>query len=215
MSNNKFILLFTALLSLLLGACERDTTKEVSKVFTVPTITLNGAKAVSIPVGGTFTDPGAKYIGETGQESTLQSTSSNLNTAQPGLYVVRYKKTSDSGIYETEEERVVVVTSVNNPIDYSGNYLRTATGVSAFVTKVGNGLYRVQNPGGAAVGLNTNIYFAETALNTFVAPIQLTEEGEMQVTDIKFTLADNKPTGSTWRVLNSGYGTGLRTFVKQ
>ena len=215
MSKNKTILLATTVLVLALGGCEKDETDDISKVFTVPTITLNGEKAVSVPVGSTYTDPGAKYVGETGEQADLQATSSNVNTAQPGLYVVHYEKTSASGIYETFEERVVVVTSVNNPIDYSGTYLRTATGVNAFVSKEGNGLYRVQNPGGAAVGSNTNIYFAEIAPNTFVAPTQVTEEGEMEVTDIKFTLSDNTPTGATWRVLNVGYGTALRTFVKQ
>ena len=215
MSKNKTIILATALLGLALGGCEKDETDNISKVFTVPTITLNGEKAVSVPVGGTYTDAGAKYVGETGEQVDLQSTSSNVNTAQPGLYIVQYEKTSASGIYETYEERIVVVTSVNNPIDYSGTYLRPATGVNAFVTKVGNGLYEVQNPGGAAVGANTTIYFGEIAPNTFIAPTQVTQEGEMEVTDIKFILSDNTPTGSTWRVLNTGYGTGLRTFVKQ
>lgn len=215
MSRNKTILLATALLGLALGGCEKDDTDNVSKVFTVPTITLNGEKAVSIPVGSTYTDPGAKYVGETGEQADLQATSSNVNTAQPGLYVVHYEKTSASGIYETFEERVVVVTSVNNPIDYSGTYLRTATGINAFVSKVDNGLYLVQNPGGAGVGANTTIYFGEIAPNTFIAPTQVTQEGEMEVTDINFTLSDNSPTGATWRVLNVGYGTGLRTFVKQ
>lgn len=215
MSKHKFIILLLALASLLaLEACEKDTTANVSKVFTVPVITVNGEKAISIPVGGSFTDEGAKYIGETGEETTLQATSSNVNTNEPGLYVVRYKKTSESGIYETEGERVVVVSSVNNPIDYSGIYLRPATGVNVYITKVANGLYRVQNPGGFGGAPGTNIYFAEIAPNTFVAPTQLTEEGEMEVTEINFILDAGAPIGATWRVLNDNYGTGLRTFEK-
>lgn len=214
MSKNKTIILLVALITLTLGACEKDDTAHVSKVFTVPVITLNGEKAVSIPVGGSYTDEGAKYIGENGEETTLQATSTNINTAQPGLYVMRYQKISESGIYETEAERVVVVTSVNNPVDYSGTYVRPATGVSINITKVSNGLYRVQNPGGFGGAPGTVIYFAEIAPNTFIAPLQLTVEGEMEVTEINFILDDGVPVGATWRVRNAGYGTGMRTFEK-
>jgi hypothetical protein len=210
MKRSIHILLSFALLALLAAGCKKDTTENVSKIFKVPSITLKGSKVVSIPVGGSYTDVGAEYTGEDGQVSLLAASSNNLNATKPGLYFVTYTKTSASGLYETEAVRYIAVTSVNNPVDRSGTYNRPATGVNCFVKKVGNGVYEVTNPGGAAAGVDVVVYFVETALNTFVCPEQPTTAGPFAVIEIVFT-----DTGSSWKVVNAGYGTATRTFVKQ
>jgi hypothetical protein len=202
--------LLFAFAMLAIFSCKKETTKEVSAVFKVPSIALKGDDVVAIPVGGTYTDAGAAYTGEDGSVKDIQPATNTVNAAVPGLYFITYKQKSASGIYETEASRLVAVTSVNNPIDRSGTYLRAATGVNCFVKKVANGVYSVTNPGGAASGTNVVVYFVETALNTFVCPTQPSDAGDFAVIEINFTT-----TGATWRVQNAGYGTGVRTFTKQ
>lgn len=203
----------TFLLALLvLAGCKKDTTADVSKSVKVsyPEITLNGNQLVTLAVGATYNDAGAKLKDDiTGAISDIQPTSSNVNTATPGLYIVTFSASNSNG-FETTATRLVAVTSVNNPIDRSGTYLRTATGVNCYIAKIAPGVYRVTNPGGAGVGANTIVYMVETALNVYTAPPQPTNAGTFSVININFTA-----TGATWNVVNAGYGTGTRTFVKQ
>jgi hypothetical protein len=209
MLRNKYLLL--AILSMaLLSSCEK-TTDDVSKIVKVsfPTIELNGPELVVLAVGTNYTDAGAELTDDiTGEVTSIQPTSSNVNTAQAGLYQVTYSASNANG-FETSATRLVAVTSVTGTPDRSGTYLRPATGVNCIITKVADGVYKVQNPGGAGVGVNTIVYFVETAPNVFVCPSQPTDAGPFAVININFTA-----TGATWNVVNSGYGTGLRTFVK-
>lgn len=196
----------------LLTACKKETTNNVSKTVKVsyPEITLNGAELVKVAVGATYTDAGAKLKDDiSGKITDIQPTSSNVNTANPGLYTVNFTAANENG-FETSVTRLVAVTSVNNAIDYSGTYLRTATGEKAFVTRVAAGVYKVVNPGGATIGRATTVYFVETSPDVFVAPNQPSDAGTISVINIKFT-----STGATWNVLNVLYGTGQRVFIKQ
>ena len=197
---------------LIISSCKKETTENVSTTVKVsyPEITLNGNDLVVVAVGANYADAGAKLKDDiTGAISDIQPTESNVNTAQPGLYVVTFSASNSNG-FETTASRLVAVTSVNNPIDRSGTYLRAATGINCYITKIANGVYKVQNPGGAGVGVNTFVYMVETAVNVYVAPPQPTDVGEMSVININFTA-----TGATWNVINPVYGTGTRTFVKQ
>ncbi len=186
-------------------------------MLSVPTVAPIGGTSivvgslVAIPVGGTYTEQGATFKDDDGSTRAIQPSSGTVNTAVPGLYVLSYSQKSASGIYNATGYRLVAVTSVNNPINYSGTYNRAATGVNAIVSKVANGVYQVQNPGGAAAGVGLTVYFVETGVNTFIAPPQPTDhDGTTSVTDITFTL-----TGASWKVINPGYGTAIRSFVKQ
>jgi hypothetical protein len=206
---NKFLLL-GVLPILVITSCEKETehvSKEVKVSF--PAIALNGDPVVKLEVGGAYTDAGAKLTDDiSGAVSDIQPTSSDVNTAEPGLYVVNYSAANANG-FETTAARIVAVTNVTGTPDRSGTYLRAATGVNCIITKVSDGLYKVQNPGGAGVGVNTIVYFVETAPNVFVCPPQPTDAGPFGVIEINFTA-----TGATWRVQNAGYGTAVRTFTK-
>jgi hypothetical protein len=214
MLHYRFYTILSFLSLVLLSACEKEETKDVSTVLRVPVLDLNGDEFISVAVGASYTDAGASYVGEDGQTTTLQPASNNVNTAAPGLYQVTFTQKSASGIFESEARRIVAVTYQENPTDYSGTYLRPATGVSATVTRVAPGLYQVENPGGAAGHGAVTVYFIETALNKFEGPNQHEDiggVGDIEIVDIAFT-----PTGASWRIINNAfYGTGTRTFVKQ
>lgn len=210
---NKNITTLFACVLVFITACEKEDTKDVSTTLKVPTIELVGDEFMSVAVGATYTDPGATYTGEDGAPSIIQPTDNTVNTAEPGLYVVTYSKKSTSGIFETEAKRIVAVAYQGDPTDYSGTYLRAATGINAYITRLAPGFYKVQNPGGAAGHEAVVVYFIESALGQFKGPLQHEESagiGDVEITDIILT-----DTGGSWRVLNRFYGTGLRTFVKQ
>src|ERR1044071_1675755 len=130
------VILFTAFCML---GCKKTTTDNVvTKVVEphYPTITLNGQEIVRVPVNGSYTEAGA--VGkddETGATTNLVPVSNNVDFTKSGLYTVQYLTRNSDG-YETAATRYIAVTSVNNPVDYSGTYLRPATGVNVFVTKV-------------------------------------------------------------------------------
>jgi hypothetical protein len=207
---DKFLVLISLPL-LLLTACEK-TTDDVSRIVkvTFPGIALNGNEIVPLKVGASYTDAGAKLTDDiSGAVTDIQPTASNVNTAAPGLYVVTFLAANANG-FETSVSRRVAVTSVTGTPDRSGNYLRAATGLTCVITKVADGVYKVVNPGGAAAGVNTVVYFVETAPNVFVCPPQpFDEPGSFSVININFTA-----TGVSWNVSAPGYGTGLRTFTK-
>jgi hypothetical protein len=212
MTKNKIFTVLAALTIVLFTGCKKDTTDNVSKVLKVPSIEIIGGNFISIPLGGTYTDAGATYTDEDGTQRTIQGTGT-VSTAAPGVYFITYHQTSSSGLFDTEAVRVVGVGAYQtNPTDYSGAYLRAATGQTANVTRVAPGFYRVQNPGGAVGHDVVVVYFVETDLDTFQGPLQPNEYvGDIQITDISFT-----GTGATWRIINNPfYGTGVRTFVKQ
>lgn len=213
MLNKRIFIAFTLLSLFALPACEKEETKDVSTTLRVPVLELEGDEFMSVAPGATFTEPGASYTGEDGSTVTLQPVSNTVNTSGPGIYEVTYSQKSTSGIFESKARRLVAVAYQENPVDYSGTYLRPATGVSAIVTRVAPGFYRVQNPGGAPGHEDAIVYYIETALNQFVGPLQYEESlgvGEIEIVDIQFT-----STGGSWRILNQYYGTGVRTFEKQ
>lgn len=187
---------------------ENVTTKVVEPHF--PTIALNGQEIIHVPLNGSYEETGA--VGkddQTGDTTNLEPISNDVDFSTAGLYTVQYLTKNSDG-YETSATRYIAVTSVVDPVDYSGTYLRPATGVDVIVTKVDNGVYKVENPGGAGSGTGVIVYFVETTPGVFVCPPQPTEAGSFAVTDITFTNV-----GASWKVVNSGYGTALRTFEKQ
>lgn len=197
---------------LLITGCRKDTTEGVSQTVKVsyPEITLNGNALVIVATGATYTDAGAKLKDDiTGAITDIQPTDNPVNTAVPGLYVVTFSASNANG-FETSVSRLVAVTSVAGTINRQGTYRRTATGVNCYITKLADGVYEVKNPGGFSGSTNTIVYMVETAPNIYICPPQPTDFGTMSVININFTA-----TGVTWNVINPGFGTGQRVFIKQ
>jgi hypothetical protein len=203
-----------------LSSCDKDEINNTdtkvgrSDVTFYPTVTLKGAQYMVVPLNGTFTDPGAEAK-EAG--ATIQyKTSGTVNTAATGVYRITYTATNKDGFPAAAYRWVAVystdATAATN--DFSGTYLRAATGVNSFWTKLAPGVYRVDNPGGAASGASlTIIVFNPTGL-TVHAPSQIASDGNVSSTQNEtYTLVPSPQ--YVWRFNNPGYGTGLRTFVKQ
>ena len=209
MMRNK-ILLLAAFTMMLAVSCSK-TTDDVSTIVDVsfPTIELKGPEIVRLSVGATYTDQGAELTDDiTGEVSDIDPVSDNVNTATPGLYFVQYSAANANG-FETVAVRYVAVTNVSGTPDISGTYNRAATGLNAVITKVGEGVYKVQNPGGSAGADDVIVYFVETSPGVYVAPPQPTTVGTMSVNEIVIT-----PIGASWKVDNPGYNPNTRTFTR-
>jgi hypothetical protein len=214
------IFLSTILVIGLLSACNKDDdfnypagTVGSSRITYFPILTLKGASIVAIPTGGTYTE-----LGVTAKEGTTDipfTTSGTVNTATPGVYTLTYTAVNKDGFSASVKRTVAVYTTDAGAAaqDLSGTYLRAATGASAVWTKVAPGVYSVFNPGGAVGNGLIAVAFNPTG-NTIFIPSQTTNDGNTTSSSNE-VYSPGPPATYTWKINNPGFGTGLRTFVKQ
>lgn len=86
---------------------------------TAPVIVLIGPDTLAIPIGGTWTDPGATVTDNYYTEVTLLKTN-NVNVNKEGWYFMRYNAVDPSGNVADEVTRVV---KVGNPVSVYEEYL--------------------------------------------------------------------------------------------
>jgi hypothetical protein len=184
----------------------------VSKVTNYATFTMTGDKYVVVPKGGTYTEPGVKA--KEGDKDLQVQTAGSVNTSAAGVYNLSYSAVNADG-FSASTSRTVIVSDIGADAaaaDLSGTYARTSNGQVATWTKIAPGVYTVLNPGGAS-GTNVTVVVFHTSANAIDFPQQVASDGG------SFSGSDETYNAATktysWRVLNSGYGTGVRTFVKQ
>jgi Domain of unknown function (DUF5011) len=209
-------------LPVLLFSCNKftivDSTKQVgiSKVAYYPSIHINGEKFVAVTEGNAFNDPGAKAIlnGDSITYSTSMTISANTT---PGVYRIDYTAVSADG--SNSDQRIVVVVPaavVTDPViishDYSGVYLRAATGVTSTWTKLATAVYTVENPGGSS-GVGLLVVATNYSSNNIQIPEQDSPYFGGIVSSTETTY--DPPGDYTWIFYAPGYGTGPRSFAKQ
>ena len=220
LSMKKNILLFYSLLTLLIVACNKNdihnTDEEVgiSRVTHYAVLTLKGEKYMTIVLGSSFTDPG--ITAKEGSNDINYTTSGSVNTNVAGVYTLTYTAINKDG-FPASIVRTVIVYSTDagaEANDFSGTYVRLATGFASTWTKLGPGVYIVSNPGGASIGTSvTVIVFNSTGNNIYIPSQTIVDGSELTSTDGIYT--PGSPAKYDWKILNQSYGTGLRTFIKQ
>lgn len=207
------------MLAILSVACNKDdihNTEDkvgISRVTRFPVLTLNGDRYMTIEAGGSFTDPG--ITATEGGADIPYTTEGSVNTGEVGVYDITYTAVNKDG-FPASLTRTVVVYSTDASAagnDLSGTYVRTLNGVASIWTKIAPGVYTVENPGGAPGVSLTVIVFNQTG-TTIHMPEQTIGDGSTMSSAQEVYSAGPPPT-YTWQILNPGYGTGLRTFVKQ
>lgn len=191
-----------------------DTQVGHSKITFFPVLTLKGDKYIAVPVGGAYTEPGTTAT-EAGTSITA-AVSGSVNTAKVGVYTLTYTATNKDG-FSVSDTRTVAVYSTDATAaanDLSGSYLRAATGVSAIWTKLAPGVYIIANPGGAATGTGLKVIAFNPTGFTVTIPSQISSDGNTSSSS-NFTYTNGTPPSYTLVFNNPGYGTGVRTFVKQ
>ena len=215
----KNILLFYSLVTLFIVACNKNdihsTDEEIgiSKVTHFPVLTLNGERYITIALGSPFTDPGITAM--EGTTAIGHTTTGSVNTNVTGVYSLTYTAVNKDG-FPASIERTVAVYSTDAGAagnDLSGTYVRTATGVASTWSKIAPGVYEVFNPGGAAGTNVTVIVFNPTGNSIHIPSQQIADGSEMTSSDEIYT--PGSPAKYVWKIVNPGYGTALRTFIKQ
>ena len=200
-------------------SCEKDdinntdTQVGISTVTVFPTLTLNGSAYMAIPLGGTFTDPGV--VAKAGTASIAYTTTGSVNTATAGVYQLTYSAKNADGFTASVSRNVIVYETAPSAAanDFSGNYARTTNGSVATWTKLAPGVYTVFNPGGAP-GTNVTVFAINPTGNTIKIPVQKIGDGT-NFSSSSETYTPGAVPQYTWTIVNSGYGTAARTFVKQ
>lgn len=225
---NKLIIRFICIISgfIVLQACKKDPSFDYpegkvgsSRIVYFPSVVIKGEKTIIIDQGTTFTDPGVTAM-LNGQPVTATSAVA-VNTSVPGVYNLDYVATSPDG-YSASDWRTVVVMSTNAQVtnnDFSGTYKRD-NGVNVYWTKVGRGVYEVNNPGGAGVGVGFIVKLVNYEGNKIHIPRQLAFDpsigGLNTVTSASETYnAAAAPVTVKYAFLAGGYGTQVRNFTKQ
>jgi len=213
------IVLVSLLAAVFLGGCTKDL-EDSSRITYYPIITVNGENLITIIVGGSYTDAGAKaFAGET----ELQiKTEGSVNTNVAGVYTITYTAVNVDGFSSVDKRYVGVMTQEALDDNLTGKYRRTAgkQGTSEW-TKIKAGVYKCTDVGGAILP-DQYAYVFNIEKNIFVVPTQpLGGTGS----DVKCTNAtggekiDFVPGGAgttsyKWIVINSGYGASVRSFKK-
>jgi hypothetical protein len=188
----------------------------ISKVAYYPSITIIGPKFVTVTEGNAYNDPGATAM--LNGDSISYTTSMTITaTTPPAVYTINYTATSPDGT--SSDQRIVVVVPasvVTDPViianDYSGVYLRAATGVTSTWTKLSTGVYTVENPGGSS-GVGQLVVATNYSANNIQIPQQNSPYFGGVVSSTETTY--DPPGKYTWIYYAPGYGTGPRSFEKQ
>ena len=106
--------------ALMFWSCSEDS-QDPSKVTYYITYTMNGDEVTTIPVGGTFDDPGVVAMeGETDVTGSVK-VSSNVDTENVGVYTVTYSATNVDG-FDSSVSRTVVVYDPAITTSMAGTY---------------------------------------------------------------------------------------------
>ena len=180
-----------------------------------PVITLIGDEYVSIPVGGSFSDPGANsYDGFTKETSKVEPLSSDVDNMTPGMYPIIYEAKNKYG-FKAQAVRWVAVTNVPSTEDIGGNFKRT-NGCPVTITKVANGIYKCDNMGGV-IGVPEYLYdnyFVQMNDSMVHYPSQPGPFGTVTSKNEKLIKSGTDVT-LKWIVVGAGFGTSVRTFNRQ
>jgi hypothetical protein len=205
---------------MVLTSCDKDEINNTdtrvgrSDVTVYPILTLNGSQYMAIPLNGTWTDPGA--VAKEGSATIQYTTAGTVNTGAAGVYRITYTAANKDGFTASVYRWVAVystdATAAAN--DLSGNYARTTNASVASWTKIAPGVYKVFNPGGAPGTNLTVILFNPTGL-TIKIPPQVGADGNTTTSSTETYTLTPAPPKYSMVIVNPGYGTALRTFVKQ
>jgi hypothetical protein len=222
MKNISFFLFPFCFLLFLTYSCNKETIVDtptqvgISKVAYYPSISIIGPKFIAVTAGAGYVDPGATAMLNGDTISYTTSMTIDASTVS-GVYTINYTATSPDG--SNSDQRIVVVVPASvvvDPViianDYSGTYLRDATGVTSTWTKIYTGVYTVENPGGST-GVGLLVVATNYSANNIQIPVQ-TSPFFGGVVSSSATTYD--PGGTyTWIYYAPGYGTGPRSFEKQ
>lgn len=189
-----------------------------SKVVFFATVATKGERLIILNQGTAFTDPGVTAT-LNGQPVPAPS-SVTVNVNVPGVYNLAYVATNPEGFTASDWRTVVVIsnsTQVTNN-NFAGTYLRD-NGVSVKWTKTARGIYNVENPGGAGVGVGFVVQLVNYDGNKIAIPKQQAFDpsiGGLNTISSNSEVynAASTPITVKYALDAGGYGAQVRNFIK-
>jgi hypothetical protein len=200
--------------ALALSGCKKVETDNLSRIKNYPGIALAGNEFYVINVGESFAEPGVTAT--LGGQPLTPIISNPVNTARPGIYVIRYKGANTEGDTITASRTIIVTDPVVNNLDQSGSFLRTGFDASP-VTKVGTkGLYRIDNFGFTSAPNLFPAYFVQTDATHIVVPAQtIPGLGYTTFTSVSGTFTAGRLTGIAYAIHAPAiFGTSVRAATR-
>lgn len=120
----KYIYLFILISGLIFTSCEKKvSTEDTSRITYYVVFELEGPSLMTIPLGGTYTEPGYTATeGETDVTTDVVITS-DLDESSLGYYTIEYSATNVDGFDASTVRNVVVYDPAAPADDFSGSYL--------------------------------------------------------------------------------------------
>ncbi len=215
----KRILILSVLLVVFAASCKKDQgDPSTPRTVSYPTITLTGAQYYSIAVNGALPSIAATaYDSFYNEVCPVLLDLSTLDNTTAGLYAVTASAKNKYGM--TSYQTVYVgVTNEPSTLDISGVYWRLATSTRVSnISKVATGMFLTDNVGGVDIvsqaGSVVSAVFVVTSDTTLDFGSQLTSAGTLTASSETLSLAT--PVTINYALNLSGFGTSVRTFVKQ
>ena len=211
---NIFKLSIVALVTFSAVSCKKEYS-QVSRVVTpsYPTINFPNGKFFSIKVG-----QAAPQIVANAYDSSLKQAMgvtydpSVIDNTTAGLYVVPVTSEKNGNGYFSADAAYVAVTNIDTAVSLNGTWDRQGFTTFQTLTEVKNGLYQIVNIGGAAGAVG---YLCQKDSSSFSFPVQPTVYGDMYFTQTSLRMISSRRDTMRYVVINAGFGTALRTFVKR
>ncbi len=216
MKTIKYLFLFAMVIPLV--SCEYfqspDDTATVREGFiTFPAVTLNGDRFITIPVGGSFDDPGVVATLGSKDVSGDVVVTGQIDPSTPGVYTLDYSVSVVNELDEvsaaSQQRFVAVISESVSNVDLSGQWNGDGTAAvpswnqAATVTRISGSWYSIDKA--LASGNNLSIFFAvvgggaEGVSDKIVVPDQGSPFGNVNSTDpgASAELTDN---GFQWQI---------------
>jgi hypothetical protein len=214
MKKLKYIFQLLALGSLfVLPSCDKES-ENLSRITYYPVFDYKGDHFVSVPVGGTYTDPGVTATLDGKDYPVTVEGAADVDFNTPGVYTITYSSINPDTFPAYEYRYIGVIAPDAVAADLSGNYERSSNGAPVRVTKIADGLYLDDNVGGLTL-IQANLpyvveaYFFHVSDSTIITPNQLTSLGFLECVEGQTTA-----TGFQWVVINGNFGASTRKFSK-
>ena len=219
------IFIFIILLGLGFYSCEKELKSEnvSTGLANYPNIIMEGDQYLTIVVGQTYTDKGAKAYSGVSDITSSMTVDGTVDSNTPGVYLITYSVTNDEDRSFSISRYVGVITSAAANGDISGTYLRSLPPADpARVVEIKKldypGLYENDNPGGLRPSVAgdqpyiVSVRMFQTEESVISVPPQPTALGTFACINGSYNSADSS---FSYKVDNLYYGAATRTFVKQ
>lgn len=178
-----------------------------------PKINFPNGKFFSIKVGQATPQIVANaYDSSLKQAMGVTYDPSVIDNTKAGLYVVPVTSEKNGNGYFSADAAYVAVTNIDTAVSLNGTWDRQGFTTFQTLTEVKNGLYQIAGIGGAAAAVG---YLCQKDSTSISFPVQPTVYGDMYFTQTSLSMIASRRDTMRYVVINAGFGTALRTFIKR